>query len=1515
MMQGGAFLTSGADTCVYAPEVACAKQPKPPLPTGSYVSRITEKKGEAKDKRNQALVKDAIQRIKEKYSMDVSGSFNLAAAVCTPKFKEADLVGGPCEADENNTTAPGKQKDKFNFVTPKQDEDFKDSTEARNPVIVEKLRRLFRDVIFLNNEGIVHGDIHDGNVSWMGDHLVLHDWGRTYHGVKGMRKAMKERYFDGTHLQELFDKCTIVLEGKPDDDTLRRYMMFFDIVNMTYELLKNSTPKVQHADLDTFIGYLNTVWDSKVSGDELRVKILRGVHTLFPQGQAAPPAPAAPPPPPPAPPPPPPAPPPPKDDLHEGGGQTERFCSCVKKVKKTLKARPGSKDRSAAEGRAIAICTKSVLQTKGRTLRKVRCRDKVLETQPMKAGQRTHADHRETQEGGKYAGNGVHTFVFVGKGKDDKMFLPLATGLYEKEFRVRYSAYDSIWKKNPVARVVVDGDGEMPVHRAIKAIGQHNPYIGMGTNTFIDTYFIDERLLSKTMQKEWTPRVNRPNTKSSRDAAAGEPEPANKLIAYATAPEPNEGQYADMKKKERDELLGHLTYDQFAENSEKEKDFVAWVGSEIHRFRKIPHMQRFRCIVTRSQDIDIGKRTDWPNEDKVVALLDVITTLLHIDGRFVHGDMHWNNLAHMWDGTAIIHDFGEGKFRDYADSLAGPSVTGVHSLFMFWSTIRDISESPQYYHRYTQFELQAELLKPRDILNIAEDEAARQERLRKGIAAAKFVEAKRMAAVAAAAEAAAAAGALLNDPAAVASVPTPPGVREGYYRELDEAKRLHDIAFAEYEKNYEAVGEDPNVTTLTGVEMETRRLISVFTRTTKKIQISSIVLDLARKGLVYDYEGKPLDETFIDSKLKELLDIKIDKPYEERMFKKGLTVKTIGDIVSASENPDISEDKRKAAVLNLREILKTLKMHDYRSLTPAVMADPTKAADVAKIPPAAKLFNIKVYLEPRVETMYYQLARIWDILAVMKAIENVMNRSGVPGKLKGRVDLMEVWRKKNASKTEVRRIVNEMRNAFGVKASDEAEETRFAWTYWLQSNPARYDPLKSFWNTRPPARLNAAAMVVDPPPAPPAPDGSAVVVEDNVFGTRSPLTEVAEDGKKVFKPAKPPDLSEIQVVDTGLIQLSKQNRALLEYSRSVLEGQVVANDDGGPPGGRLEAADEDDVNVRRAAEAAGRMPLADDDDDDAPLAEAVEQHTLIKDLAPMVVGSYYRDHKGNPYTVIDEYIITDEDLPIFRDVMKQLVGGDPAQVAFIQWRFCLLYADMLRLRYEHLSDVFTIIDDLDRESKWVRNPANIDRNKVLYQLNRIGPYKDAMPSGFMNGAQEPDMAPPTGFEWTWWQGGQWNIVRQEDPDIEFKIKVLESDARLLDTEIRRNIVSAASEVLKQTDPDLQPTIKEEIGIAAGRQTPQQLLSAANRRINRARRWIRTQYAKLPAPAPAPPDSVDAAIGALVTVTAGNAPESARKAVEAEAKADAEAKEAEEAVAAPPSGGRRTSYRRGLSKLI
>lgn len=53
--------------------------------------------------------------------------------------------------------------------------------------------------------------------------------------------------------------------------------------------------------------------------------------------------------------------------------QTARFCSCIKSVRKTLKARKGS----TKEQGAIAVCVKSVLHTKGKTIKKFKCGKKM----------------------------------------------------------------------------------------------------------------------------------------------------------------------------------------------------------------------------------------------------------------------------------------------------------------------------------------------------------------------------------------------------------------------------------------------------------------------------------------------------------------------------------------------------------------------------------------------------------------------------------------------------------------------------------------------------------------------------------------------------------------------------------------------------------------------------------------------------------------------------------------------------------------------------------------------------------------------------------------------------------------------------------------------------------------------------------------------------------------------------------------------------------------------------------
>jgi hypothetical protein len=62
------------------------------------------------------------------------------------------------------------------------------------------------------------------------------------------------------------------------------------------------------------------------------------------------------------------------------------FCRCIKKVRKTVKVRRGqNKTAKGKEKVAIAICVRSVLQTKGKTLKRFQCRPKPrLTTQPPK---------------------------------------------------------------------------------------------------------------------------------------------------------------------------------------------------------------------------------------------------------------------------------------------------------------------------------------------------------------------------------------------------------------------------------------------------------------------------------------------------------------------------------------------------------------------------------------------------------------------------------------------------------------------------------------------------------------------------------------------------------------------------------------------------------------------------------------------------------------------------------------------------------------------------------------------------------------------------------------------------------------------------------------------------------------------------------------------------------------------------------------------------------------------------
>lgn len=65
------------------------------------------------------------------------------------------------------------------------------------------------------------------------------------------------------------------------------------------------------------------------------------------------------------------------------------FCHCIKRVRKTVKLRQPQKSlkhkgKKEKEQAAIGICVKSVLQTRGKTMKRFTCKKKpYLLTQPL----------------------------------------------------------------------------------------------------------------------------------------------------------------------------------------------------------------------------------------------------------------------------------------------------------------------------------------------------------------------------------------------------------------------------------------------------------------------------------------------------------------------------------------------------------------------------------------------------------------------------------------------------------------------------------------------------------------------------------------------------------------------------------------------------------------------------------------------------------------------------------------------------------------------------------------------------------------------------------------------------------------------------------------------------------------------------------------------------------------------------------------------------------------------------
>jgi hypothetical protein len=270
-------------------------------PPGEYVSRVTNKvTDDGEETVNQQEVKEAIDRVQEKYpDQEIKKYFNVAVATCTPVFRESDILSIPrfagdiprsCNANNNEISTPGTKLDKVNFITPVQDEDI-----SRNkhpiPETRAELQKLFHAVAYLNNENVIHTDAHFGNIAWMGDHIVMHDWGRAAIGIKGfkdfierweLRSAVTRRRRSERHSQfrgpcDIMDACPISLK---DDSTSHRFMKFYDVASLAAGAVTSNL--LLPAARTAFGKEMEALWkDSAVPTNQMMLRIHESIDRMF----------------------------------------------------------------------------------------------------------------------------------------------------------------------------------------------------------------------------------------------------------------------------------------------------------------------------------------------------------------------------------------------------------------------------------------------------------------------------------------------------------------------------------------------------------------------------------------------------------------------------------------------------------------------------------------------------------------------------------------------------------------------------------------------------------------------------------------------------------------------------------------------------------------------------------------------------------------------------------------------------------------------------------------------------------------------------------------------------------------------------------------------------------------------------------------------------------------------------------------------------------------------------------
>jgi hypothetical protein len=107
-----------------------------------------------------------------------------------------------------------------------------------------------------------------------------------------------------------------------------------------------------------------------------------------------------------------------------------------------------------------------------------------------------------------------------------------------------------------------------------------------------------------------------------------------------------------------------------------------------------------------------------------------------------------------------------------------------------------------------------------------------------------------------------------------------------------------------------------------------------------------------------------------------------------------------------------------------------------------------------------------------------------------------------------------------------------------------------------------------------------------------------------------------------------------------------------------------------------------------------------------------------------ILGSYYRDEKGFPYSVVDAYLITKETLSTFETLFKHLSETPrpeitPDAMFFVMRRYLLLWCDLLQAEYEKL--IMNGDDEVNEETGAIAESdvKFSDHKRIYYQAAKL----------------------------------------------------------------------------------------------------------------------------------------------------------------------------------------------------